>query len=294
MSFIDRIRTTGLSQSEGALSCAVAILSQDGELSDLERRLIGLFRDQFSPLSGLDETAFRTALERAERFVTENNLMNSANIPAYVRAQLVPLMTQPTHRAELYRYAYALAMADLTIDEGEQVVLDALLQTFAIAPATRQTAEADVLREFYTLHHAIAATALGLIVVTADGRVEQDELDHVREARALLAPIGHLDDLQFSLVFDMALNVHDRFLLDSDNRQAFLQNIVSTMLNTRELSLQAFEYASAIATADGDISQAELDTLKALLDTLNIHDSDGEAIFDRYMVRVRTIDGKPR
>ncbi|MFQ3535517.1 MAG: hypothetical protein SNJ58_06535 [Aggregatilineales bacterium] len=294
MSFLRQFAATGLTPIEGALSCAVAVLSQDGELSDLERRLIGLFRDQFSPLSDLDEATFRAALQRGERFVAENALTNSANIPAYVRTHLAPLITQPNHRAELYRYAFALAMADLTVDEGEQVVLNALLHTFEIAPSVKQAVDDEVLREFYVLHHAIAATALGLIVVTADGHVKQDELDHVREARSLLAPIGRMDDMQFGLVYDMALNIHDRFLLDPDNRQAFLENIVATMLNTHELALQAFEYAAAVATADSDISQAEVDVLKALLDALNIHDADGDAIFMRYMTRVSTIDGKPR
>ncbi len=293
MAFLQNL-SNRLTPPEGGLSSAVATLSQDGELTDLERRIISLFRDQFSPLSDLDDATFKAALARAERFVFENNLTTAANIPNYVSTHLAPVITQDNHRAELYRFCYALAMTDLNIDEGEQAVLSALLHTFNIVPATQQAAEAEVLNEFYTLHHAIAATVVGLIVVTADGRVEQDELDHVRDARGLLEPIGRLDDLQFSLVFDLALNIHDRFLLDPANRQAFLQNIVSTMLNTHELGLQAFEYAAAVATADGDISQAELDVLKALLDALSINDSDGEAIFNRYMARVQTIDGKPR
>ncbi len=293
MSFLDRL-VSGLTLHEAALSCAVAIMSQDGELSPLEQRLVGLFRDQFSPLSDLDEAAFRAALERAIRFVIENDLINSANIPNYVRTHLATVITQPNHRAELYRYAYALAMADLTVDADEQVVLNALLHTFELPPSVKQRAEEEVLREFYILHHAIAATALGLIVVTADGRVEQDELEHVREARGLLAPIGRMDDVQFALVYDMALMIHDRFLLDPDNRQAFLDNIVAEMLNTHELGLQAFEYAAAVATIDGDISQAELDVLRALLNVLKIEDADGEAIFSRYMTQVRTIDGRPR
>lgn len=294
MSGLRAIVGTGLTPHEAALSCAVAVLSQDGELSDLERRLVSLFRDQYSPLSDLDEPAFRAALERAERFVMQNNLTNSANVPAYVRTHIAPLITQPNLRAELYRYTYALAMADLLIDEGEQVVLSALLSTFNIPPSTKQAAEEQVDREFYVLHHAIAATALGLIVVTADGRVEQDELDHVREARELLAPIGRLDDLQFSLVYDMALNIHDRYLLDPENRQGFLENMIAMMLNTHELALQAFEYAAAVATADGDISQAELDLLEKLMHVLNIEDADGQAIFARYAARIKTVDGQPR
>ncbi|MCS6870117.1 MAG: TerB family tellurite resistance protein [Anaerolineae bacterium] len=293
MSALERLVRGGLTIYEGALSCAVAILSQDNELSDLERRLIGLFRDQFSPLSDLDEATFQTALERGIRFVSENNLTNSANIPAYVHTHLAPIITQPNHRAELYRYAYALAMADLAVDEGEQVVLSALVNVFNLAPSVQQAAEADVLREFYVLHHAIAATALGLIVVTADGQVQQDELDHIREARGLLAPIGRLDDLQFSLVYDMALNIHDRFLLDPENREEFLNNIVANVLNTHELGLQAFEYAAAVATADTDISSAELRLLEKLMETLKINDAQGLAIFARYKARVKTVDGEP-
>jgi hypothetical protein len=116
----------------------------------------------------------------------------------------------------------------------------------------------------------------------------------VRQKVATGKPIERLADLQFSMVFDMAPNVHDRFLLDPENRAAFLQHIVANMLNTRQLALQAFEYASEVATVDADIFQAELDVLKGLLETLHIDDTEGQAIFERYMLRVKTIDGKPR
>jgi uncharacterized tellurite resistance protein B-like protein len=66
------------------------------------------------------------------------------------------------------------------------------------------------------------------------------------------------------------------------------------MLNTPDLRRAAFTYAAHIATADGNIAQAEIDMLKSLIQALQIPDADGEAVFNQYMARVKTINGKPR
>ncbi|GAB4545436.1 MAG: hypothetical protein OHK0023_03730 [Anaerolineae bacterium] len=289
MAFLNNLGNR-LSLTEAGLAAAIVTLRQDGDLTDLEKRIISIFRDQFSPLSSLDNTEYETNLQRA--MSVANNV--AGNVTNFVNTSIAPSVTQPQHRTELYRYCYALSMADLIVDDGETAMLSALATGLSVPSDAAHQAENDVLIEFHGLHRALAATVIGLIVVTADGRVEQSELDNVRNARAVLEPIAHMDDLQFGLVFDLSLNIHDRFLLDPTNRSAFLTNLVSQLLNTHELGLQAFEYAASVATADGDISQAELGMLKSLLEGLHIQDSDGEEIFNRYFARVQTIDGKPR
>lgn len=289
MAFLNNLGNR-LSLAEAGLAAAIATLRQDGDLTDLEKRIISLFRDQFSPLSSLDDAAYEASLQRA--MAVANSI--AGNVANFVTANIAPSVTQPQHRAELYRYCYALSMADLNVDDGEAAMLAAITTGLTVSGDAARQAESDVLSEFHGLHRALAATVVGLIVVTADGRVEQSELDNVRNARAVLEPIARMDDLQFGLIFDLSLNIHDRFLLDPTNRGAFLTNIVSQLLNTHDLGLQAFEYAASVATADGDISQTELDMLKSLLEGLHIQDSDGEGIFNRYFARVQTVDGRPR
>jgi hypothetical protein len=134
---------------------------------------------------------------------------------------------------------------------------------------------------------------LGLLVVTADGQVYEEELASLRESRNLLEPIARLDEVQFGLVYDLSMSIYNRFLQDPDNRLAFLYNIVMPMLDTRDMRIQAFHYTASIATADTDVAQAEVDFLKEVLKALKLNDAAGEAIFNQYMGRVKTIDGKP-
>jgi uncharacterized tellurite resistance protein B-like protein len=291
MAFLDSLTSRAPSPTEAALACAVTVLTLDGDLLDIERRIIALFRDQFPPLSSVDEAVFIQTLNRAIEAVTEKNV--AADIPGFVRTVIAPAITAPADRLAAYRYVYSLAMADLNLDDGETALLSAMQSVLGLAPADCRRAEQEALAEFHVLHEALAATVLGLMVVSADGQVQDDELAHVREARNLLAPIGRLDDVQFDLVFDLSLYIHDRFLLDPNNRRAFVEGVVTPMLD-QEHRPGAFEYIAAIATADGDIAQAEVEVLKEVLTALGLQDAQGEAIFNRYMGRIRTIDGKPR
>lgn len=291
MAFLDSLTGRAPSPNEAALACAVTVLTLDGDLLDIERRIIALFRDQFPPLSSVDEAIFIQTLNRAIEAVSEKNV--AADIPGFVRTVIAPAITAPADRLAAYRYVYSLAMADLNLDDGETALLSAMQSVLGLAPADCRRAEQEALAEFHVLHEALAATVLGLMVVSADGQVQDDELAHVREARNLLAPIGRLDDVQFELVFDLSLYIHDRFLLDPNNRRAFVEGVVAPMLDQEHRS-GAFEYIAAIATADGDIAQAEVDVLKEVLTALGLQDAQGEAIFNRYMGRIRTIDGKPR
>lgn len=292
MSFLNRLSSPSGTPHEAGLVTAVAALTLDGDLTDLERRIISLFRDQFPPLSAVDDAMFTSTLERAVAMVNQQNV--ASDIVGFVRGVVAPAITNPQDRLHAYRYVYALAMADLNLNDGEAALLAAMQANLGLVPTACTQAEQEVLNEFRVLHRALAATVLGLVVVTADGRVDDSELENVRQGRALLEPIGRLDDTQFGLVFDLSLNIHDRFLLDPTNRQAFVSNIVTNLLDTQQVRLQAFEYAASIATADGDMAQAEADTLKLILADMQISDAAGEAIFNRYMARIRTIDGKPR
>lgn len=291
MAFLNTLSNRGLSAPEAALAAGTATLHLDGELTDLEKRIIALFRDQFSPLSLLDDPTFDALLQRGMSQALSG--VTLANVGGWISTTIAPAVANPTQRAELYRYCYALAMADLNVDEGENAILTALISAFGLSSADTSAAESAVLAEFSGLHRALAATVVGLLVVTADGKVGEDELGNIRSARTLLEPIGRLDDVQFDLIFDLSLNIHDRFLLEPANREAFLTNIVTHMLNTPDLARQAFEYAASIATSDGDIATSEADTLKTMLAALHVPDAEGEAIFNRYMTRVRTVDGRP-
>lgn len=291
MAFLDSLVGKTSAAQEAALACAVTVLTLDGDLVDVERRLIALFRDQFPPLSSVEESVFVRTLDKAIEMVGKTNV--AADIRGFVRTSIAPAITAPGDRLAAYRYVYALAMADLNLDEGETALLTAMQAELGLNPTDLRKAEQESMREFHVLHQALAAAVLGLIVVAADGTVQDDELANVHSARTLLEPIARLDDDQFKLVYDLSLNIHDRFLLDPDNRRAFLETVVAPMLE-QNVRLQAFEYAASVATADGDIAQAEADVLKEVLTTLGLNDAQGQAIFEKYMGRVRTIDGRPR
>lgn len=291
MAFLDSLTGKTSSAQEAALACAVTVLTLDGDLVDVERRLIALFRDQFPPLSSVEESVFVRTLDKAIQMVSKTNV--AGDIRGFVRTNIAPAIAAPADRLAAYRYVYALAMADLNLDEGETALLTAMQAELSLNPTDLRKAEQESMLEFHALHQALAAAVLGLIVVAADGNVQDDELANVKAARTLLEPIARLDDDQFGLVYDLSLNIHDRFLLDPDNRRAFLETVVAPMLD-QNVRLQAFEYAASVATADGDIAQAEADVLKEVLATLGLNDAQGQPIFEKYMGRVRTIDGRPR
>ncbi len=290
MTFLDRLAGQTASPHEASVTMGAAVLSYSGDLSELERRLISIFRDQFPPLSRLQETVFQQIVDRAMDVVRNQGAAQDAR--RFVQQYVAPAITTPQDRLAVYRYAYALAMANLNIDPAEQVMLDELKSGLGLDPASCRVAEGDVLNEFNALHRALAATTLGLIIVAADGQVQQAELDDLKAARTLLEPIARLDDTQFNLVYDMGISIYNRFLTDTNNRRIFLYNIVVPKLDTPEVRNQAFHYAASIATADGDVARAEIDTLKDVLTALQMDDATGEAIFAEFMARVKTIDGQ--
>ncbi len=292
MAFLQNLTgKSSASPQEAAVIGAVAALASDGELTDLERRIVSLFRDQFPPLSHVDEPVFEQILNRA---IDAVHLQGAAvDVNAVVQGTIAPAITGAADRLAAYKYVYAAAMADLVVDAGEAALLAAMRAVMGIDTASAAAAENEVLVEFRALHNALAATVLGLIVVTADGKAQPEELEDVRNARALLEPIARLDDTQFLLIYDLSLNIHDRYLIDPNNRKDFLNNIVAQKLDTPALRSQAFSYAAYIATSDSDMAQSEADTLKDLLAALRLNDAEGEAIFNKYMGRIKTIDGRP-
>ncbi|MCC7449603.1 MAG: hypothetical protein IT324_19435 [Anaerolineae bacterium] len=291
MAFLDNLMNRPVSPHEAAVTCAVATLSLSGEFTDLERRIISIFRDQFPPLSKVSDPQFVQLVDKAIDLVHNQGAVQ--DVKKFVQQYIVPSITTVDDRLAAYRYAYALAMANLNIDEGEEVLLNELKEAFGLAPARYESAEKEALGEYASLHKALAAIVLGLIAVTADGQVYQEELNDLKEDRVLLEPIAGLDDTQFLLVYDLALSIYNRFLLDPDNRLAFLYNVVVDKLESRDVRLQAFRYAASICTSDGDIAAAEVNVLKELLTALQLKDEMGEAVFNQYMSRVKTIDGHP-
>ncbi len=291
MSFLDNIVNRKVTPEEAAACTGVATLTLSGDFTELERRIISIFRDQYPPLSNLDEPAFEAAVDKAIDLVQNQGVAQDVN--QFVREYIMPSITTPEDRAAAYRYAYALALANLNVDPGEQSLLDAMKAQLGLDPSAYTRAEHEVLTEFGPLHKALAAIVLGFIVVSADALVVDDELQAMRDGRTLLEPIAALDDNQFQLIYDLGISVYNRFLLEPDNRAAFLYNVVVQQLNTRDLRVQAFHYAADVATADGDLARAEVDVLKDILHALQLSDSAGEAIFNQYMSRVKTIDGNP-
>lgn len=284
--------SAGLSPEEAGLVAGVFTLSLTGDFSDLDKRCVSLFRDEYFRLTPLEEEGFQTTLTSALTRVTSGNF--AANIPAFVSGTLLPAMITPEDKIGVYRYIYALAMTDLNINDGENALMQAVRQAAGIESAQFDAAEQAVLTEFQTLYRAIASISLGLMVVTADGKADQSELDDIRKDRSLLEPLGRLDDTQFDLVYDLGLTVHDRFLLDVNARKDFITNILANLLSSREVRYQAFRYAASVATSDGDIAQVELDMLKDVLHALGIRDEVGDQLIGEFMSRVRTVDGKPR
>jgi uncharacterized tellurite resistance protein B-like protein len=291
MGFLQNIVNRASSPHEAALTTAVAALTLSGDFTDLERRIISLFRDQFPPLSDVEEEAFEKTLENAIQLVREKGV--TSDTLNFIQTFVAPAIPDRQDRLALYRYVYALAMANLNVDSGEGALLQQMQPALGLDPYEITRVQQDAINEFKNLHNALAAAVLGLLVVTADGRVQEDELEAIRSNRALLEPLGKLDDMQFQLVYDLSLSIHDRFLLDAANRADFLRNVIAPALNTPALKTQAFHYAASVTTSDSDLSQAEVDTLKELLSSLGMGDAEGEAIFNHYMTRVRTIDGRP-
>jgi uncharacterized tellurite resistance protein B-like protein len=291
MSFLDNIVNRKIPPNDAAVATGVATLTLSGDFTDLERKLIGIFRDQYPALGTLDDATFEAAVDKAIDLIQVQGVIE--DVPRFVQEYLAPSITTQDERLAAYKYAYSLAMANLNVDPGEQSLLDAMKGVLGLSSVYVNQAESEVLQEFGPLHKALSACVLGFIVVTADGQVFEEELNAMRDARNLLEPIARLDDNQFGLVYDLGLSVYNRFLLDPDNRNAFLNNIVIKQLNTRDLRVQAFHYAASVVTADSDLARAEVDILKEVMHALQLSDAAGEAIFNQYMARVKTIDGQP-
>ena len=291
MSFLDNIVNRKVTPEEAAACVGIATLTLSGDFTELERRLISIFRDELPLLSNLDDTAFDAAVDKAIDLVQNQGIAQDIN--QFVTQYIMPSITSADDRSAAYRYAYALAMANLNVDPGEQSLLDAMKAQFGLDQSAYTRAEHEVLTEFGPLHKALSAIVLGFIVVSADEQVLDEELQAIRDGRTLLEPIARLDDNQFQLIYDLGISVYNRYLQDADNRAAFLYNVVVQQLNTRDLRVQAFHYAADVATADGDLARAEVDVLKDILHALQLSDAAGESIFNQYMSRVKTIDGNP-
>ncbi len=292
MTFLDRLASgPPLSPPEAALACGVALFTLSGAFGDLEKRLLSVLRDEFPPLSRVTDAGFDQFIARASSMVTTPGAL--ANPHLFIQQNITPAVPAQADRLAMYRFAYALAMSNLNVDSGEQMLLDALKAEFALDDAATKQVEADVNTVYAPSQRALAALTLGLIVVAADGIVRQEELDDLRASRKLLEPIARLDDTQFNLTYDIGQSVYARFLTDPNNRRIFLYYLIVPRLDTPDIRTQAFRYAASIATSDSDIARAEIDTLKDILTALQMNDDAGEGIFNEYMSRVKTIDGQP-
>jgi len=91
--------------------------------------------------------------------VTSQNLTTS--LDTLLNTYFLPSITTPQDREAAYRYVYALAMADLNINEAEGGLLTQLHNSLGLPPDTYDKAQAAVLAQYQTLHRALAAISLG-------------------------------------------------------------------------------------------------------------------------------------
>ena len=117
--FFSRSSSTSLTPEAAGLTAGVLALALTGDFSDLDKRCISLFRDQFFRLSPLDEDVFQRTMDQALIGVNTGNY--TANVPGFVASILTPALPTPEDRIGVYRYVYALAMSDLNINDGENM-----------------------------------------------------------------------------------------------------------------------------------------------------------------------------
>src|SRR5579859_5049596 len=79
MSFLDNIVNRKVTPEEAAVSTGVVTLSLSGDFTDLERRLISIFRDEYPPLSNLEEPAFEAAIDKAIDLVQNQGIAQDVN-----------------------------------------------------------------------------------------------------------------------------------------------------------------------------------------------------------------------
>ena len=257
MTFLDKLANPPLSQPEAALTGAVALFTLSGAFGDLEKQLISTLRDEFPPLSKVNEAAYNQFIGRAVTVVNTPGTLT--DIHQFVQQRLVLAIELPADRLALYRFIYALAMSNINIDSGEQSLLDAIKAEFVFSEANCKAVETAVTNTYAPLHRALAALALGWIVVAADGVVKPEELSSLKADRKLLDPIARMDDTQFLLIYEIGQSLYTRFLNEANNRRIFLYYIIVPRLDTIDLRTQAFRYAASVATSDGDIAKSEID-----------------------------------
>src|SRR5689334_9004694 len=175
MSFLDNLVNRKIPPHDAAVSTGVATLTLSGDFTDLERRLISIFRDQYPALGELPDPDFEAAIDKAIDLIQVQGVIQ--DVPRFVQEYLSPSITTNDDRVAAYRYAFALAMANLNVDPGEQQLLDAMKSGLGLSSVHTGQAEAEVMQEFGPLHKALAAIVLGFIVVTADGQVFEEELE---------------------------------------------------------------------------------------------------------------------
>jgi tellurite resistance protein len=289
MGFVENVLNRKVSPQEAAISAGVYLLMLGGDFSDFERQALSLMRDVYPPLSKLRNDVFIQAIERALHMLYSGELPYNAEI--LVRDYLVPALPCMEDKQGVYSFVYALGKANLNVDDQERDFLEVVGQGFSLNRRMTQTIETAIDTEFDSMYKAIAVIAVGLVVVTADGKVKDDELLDMQKNRGLVPALANLDDTQFEQLFNLTVSMYNRFLSEEANRRAFLYNVLPRVLSRRDLRLQVFHYAASICTSDGDVATSEVTTLQDILVALDLHDDLGASIFNQYMSRVKTIDG---
>src|SRR5579859_148343 len=130
MSFLDNIVNRKVTPNEAVVTGAVAILTLSGDFTELERRLISIFRDEFPALTDVEDESFKQLVEKGIDLVHHQGV--AADVNKFVQEYMLPSLGSTDERIAAYRYVYALAMANLNLDEGETTLLDAMKAQFGL------------------------------------------------------------------------------------------------------------------------------------------------------------------
>src|SRR5258708_27354325 len=115
MSFLDQIVNRKVTPEEAAIGTGVATLTYSGEFTELNRNIISLFRDQYPALSNMPEDSLNAAIDKLLDLVQNQGV--AQDLDKFVTEYVAPSITTVDERLAAYRYAYALAMANLNVDE---------------------------------------------------------------------------------------------------------------------------------------------------------------------------------
>src|SRR5579859_4350377 len=96
MSFLDNIVNRKVTPNEAVVTCAVATLTLSGDFTQLERRLISIFRDEFPALSDVEDDSFKQLVEKGIDLVHHQGVAQDVN--TFVQEYMAPSLSSMDER----------------------------------------------------------------------------------------------------------------------------------------------------------------------------------------------------